>query len=132
MARILTEGHSRLRWSETRSKRDRIHRNGYRHQKEVSNEVSNDESYSSKTACFRKPFNFCVSVPIHKGLHDEILLAFEMNGEPLPTIHGYPLRALVLGYIGARACKWLRRIHLRADPSPAPTQQKEYRWFPRT
>lgn len=30
------------------------------------------------------------------------MLAFEMNGKPLPKIHGYPLRAVVFGYIGAR------------------------------
>ena len=49
-----------------------------------------------------KVYNYVVSVPWRKVKAHEVLLAWEMNGKPLPKIHGYPLRAVVYGYIGAR------------------------------
>ncbi len=42
----------------------------------------------------------------------DVLLAFEMNGEELPLDHGYPLRVIVPGVVGARNVKWLRKIVL--------------------
>ncbi|EEB87172.1 hypothetical protein MPER_15588, partial [Moniliophthora perniciosa FA553] len=43
-------------------------------------------------------FNYAVSVPWRKvRQNEEVLLAWEMNGEPLPKIHGYPLRVVVTG-----------------------------------
>ncbi len=50
-----------------------------------------------------------------------------MNGEPLPAVHGAPLRVVVPGYIGARSVKWLERIELRADPWPGYFQRVVYR-----
>ena len=47
-------------------------------------------------------FNYVVSVPWRKVRSHEVILAWEMNGKPLPKIHGHPLRAVVFGYIGAR------------------------------
>ena len=49
-----------------------------------------------------KVYNYVVSVPWRKVKINEVILAWEMNGKPLPKIHGYPLRAVVFGYIGAR------------------------------
>ena len=49
-----------------------------------------------------KVYNYVVSVPCRKVRIHEVILAWEMNGKPLPKIHGYPLRAVVFGYIGAR------------------------------
>ncbi|CAG8982800.1 hypothetical protein HYALB_00001081 [Hymenoscyphus albidus] len=73
--------------------------------------------------------NYLVSVPWSKVKANEVLLAWEMNGEPLPKIHGYPLRVVVLGYIGARSVKWLYRIKALKSPSRAPVQSKEYLYF---
>ena len=70
-----------------------------------------------------------ISIPLHKGLRTEVLLAWEMNGEPLTPVHGAPLRAIVPGYIGARSVKWLERIELRADPSHGYYQAVAYRLF---
>jgi len=57
------------------------------------------------------------SIPIEKALAPEVLLAFEMNGEPLSPEHGFPLRAVVPGYVGARSIKWLSEISLQRMPS---------------
>lgn len=73
--------------------------------------------------------NYVVSVPWSKVRANEVLLAWEMNGKPLPKIHGAPLRAVVMGYIGARSVKWLYRIKAIPTPSRAPVQSREYLYF---
>jgi DMSO/TMAO reductase YedYZ molybdopterin-dependent catalytic subunit len=52
-------------------------------------------------------------VRIEKALGDETLIAFAMNGEPLPQIHGAPVRVLVPGWSGSASQKWLTRIWIR-------------------
>ncbi|KAH0401101.1 molybdopterin binding oxidoreductase, partial [Aureobasidium melanogenum] len=76
-----------------------------------------------------KVYNYVVSVPWRKVKINEVLLAWEMNGEPLPKIHGFPLRAVVFGYIGARSCKWIYKIKAIRGPSLAPVQAKEYLYY---
>ena len=49
-------------------------------------------------------------LPIEKAMHPDTLLAYAMNGETLPRDHGYPLRALVPGWVGSSSIKWLSRI----------------------
>ncbi len=75
-------------------------------------------------------FGFGGSIPMEKALCEEVLLAYEMNGEPLPPLHGYPLRVIVPGYIGARSVKWLANIHVQEQPSTNYFQLKAYRFFP--
>ena len=67
------------------------------------------------------------SIPRDKATRPEVLLAWAMNGQPLPPVHGAPLRAIVPGYIGARSVKWLRRIELRSDPWSGHFQNVAYR-----
>lgn len=74
-------------------------------------------------------YNYVVSVPYRKAKIHEVMLAWEMNGKPLPRIHGYPLRVVVFGFIGARSCKWLYKINVLAEPSMAPVQMKEYIYY---
>lgn len=52
-------------------------------------------------------------VPVHKALEDETLLAWGMNGAPLPPLHGYPLRMVAAGWPGSVGGKWLTRILVR-------------------
>jgi DMSO/TMAO reductase YedYZ molybdopterin-dependent catalytic subunit len=52
-------------------------------------------------------------VPMHKALEEESLLAWEMNGEPLPPLHGYPLRLVCGGWPGSVSGKWVRSIAIR-------------------
>lgn len=73
------------------------------------------------------PQAFGASIPRDKALAPETLLVWEMNGAPLPAVHGAPLRALVPGYIGARSVKWLWAITARATPSENHFQAHAYR-----
>ena len=70
------------------------------------------------------------SVPIGKATSDDVLLAYEMNGEPLTPEHGYPLRVVVGGYVGARSVKWLSEVNLQEGPSENHYQAVEYKVFP--
>ena len=74
-------------------------------------------------------FGFGGSIALAKALAEETLLAYQLNGAPLPPVHGFPLRALVPGYVGARSVKWLSRITLQAEPSDNYFQAKAYRVF---
>ncbi|TDJ33699.1 MAG: twin-arginine translocation signal domain-containing protein, partial [Gammaproteobacteria bacterium] len=52
-------------------------------------------------------------VPLHKALEDESMIAWAMNGEPLPLLHGYPLRMLCAGWPASVSGKWLTKIMIR-------------------
>jgi DMSO/TMAO reductase YedYZ molybdopterin-dependent catalytic subunit len=71
---------------------------------------------------------FIRSIPLEKAI-SSTLLAYEMNGEPLPLKHGYPLRALALGWTGANCVKWLSRITILAQPYSGFYMDKVYRVF---
>lgn len=76
------------------------------------------------------PQEFGGSVPLRKASMPEVLLAWAMNGEPLPPIHGAPLRVVVPGYIGARSVKWVDRVRVIDGPSPNFFQASTYRLLP--
>ncbi|HET6777294.1 MAG TPA: sulfite oxidase [Gemmatimonadales bacterium] len=67
------------------------------------------------------------SIDMAKALQGDVLLAVAMNGAPLTPHHGYPLRALVPGWIGARSVKWLGQINLLEVPSENYFQVQAYR-----
>ena len=52
-------------------------------------------------------------VPVHKALESESMIVWAMNGEPLPELHGYPVRMLCAGWPASVSGKWLTRILLR-------------------
>lgn len=70
------------------------------------------------------------SIPLDKALGAEVLLAYEMNGKPLEPIHGFPLRVIAPGYIGARSVKWLTQITVQAFSSKNYFQAHAYQLFP--
>jgi sulfite oxidase len=78
----------------------------------------------------RPPQRFGGSIPLDKACRPEVLLAWGMNGEPLPPIHGAPVRVVVPGYIGARSVKWLERIEVRSVPWDGYFQHVVYRLLP--
>ncbi len=71
-----------------------------------------------------------VSIPLAKAMQDEVLLAFEANGEPLAPEHGFPVRVIVPGYAGVRSAKWLNEIRVQAEPADSPIQRHDYKLFP--
>ncbi len=54
-------------------------------------------------------------MPVEKAMDADTLLAYTMNGAPLPKDHGYPLRALVPGWVGSSSIKWLGRIEVSSE-----------------
>lgn len=76
------------------------------------------------------PQPFGGSVPLPKAMSDQVLLAWEMNDQPLPRVHGGPVRVLVPGYIGARSVKWVSAITVQKVPSHNYFQAFAYRILP--
>src|SRR5262245_56890276 len=70
------------------------------------------------------------SIPLSKAMSEEGLLAWQMNGEPLPRAHGGPVRVVVPGYIGARSVKWITAITVQPAPSQNYFQALDYRILP--
>jgi sulfite oxidase len=70
------------------------------------------------------------SIPLDKACRPEVLLAWGMNGQDVPPVHGAPVRVVVPGYIGARSVKWLERIELRSSLWDGYFQHVAYRLLP--
>lgn len=68
------------------------------------------------------------SLPIGECRRPEVLLAYEMNGTPLPPQHGFPLRLLVPGWYGMTSVKWLRNIEVVDQPFTGFQQTAAYRY----
>lgn len=67
------------------------------------------------------------SLPLAEAVSDEVLLAYAMNGEPLPPQHGFPLRLVVPGWYGMTSVKWLERITVLEAPFDGYQQARGYR-----
>ena len=67
------------------------------------------------------------SLPVEMLLEGDALLAYEINGEPLPPQHGAPLRLVVPGWYGMTSVKWLSRITLRDEPFDGYQMRQAYR-----
>jgi len=68
-----------------------------------------------RTETIRKkdyPQNFARSLHINDTRRDDLLLCYELNGEPLTKEHGFPLRLIVPGWFGISWVKWLNRIEV--------------------
>lgn len=71
------------------------------------------------------------SIPLSTALDpaNDVLLAFSMNGQPLPRDHGFPLRAVVPGHVAARSVKWLSKIVVSDEESTSQWQRRDYKSF---
>ncbi len=67
-------------------------------------------------------------MPIAKAL-DDVILAYEMNGEPLPPDHGHPVRLLAPSWVGISSIKWLGDIEVSTAPLYSPWNTSFYRLY---
>ncbi|KAL7333663.1 hypothetical protein PS15p_202530 [Mucor circinelloides] len=74
------------------------------------------------------------SITVNRAMSPEfdVLIAYKMNGEPLPYDHGYPIRCIVPGCIGGRSVKWLSKIEASTEVSQNPFQNADNKVFPPT
>uniref|UniRef100_A0A182IKS0 sulfite oxidase n=1 Tax=Anopheles atroparvus TaxID=41427 RepID=A0A182IKS0_ANOAO len=71
------------------------------------------------------------SIPLAKAMdpRGDVILAYEMNGQPLNRDHGYPVRVIVPGVVGSRNVKWLGKIIVSRNESSSHWQQNDYKSF---
>ena len=85
----------------------------------------------AKHAQFMGAEAYAASIPIDKAVdrRGDVLIAYEMNGVPLPPDHGYPLRIIVPGTVAARSVKWVNRITVSDEESTSQWQRRDYKCF---
>ena len=66
------------------------------------------------------------SLTVRDAVDSDALLAYAMNGQPLPVRHGHPLRLVVPGWYAVASVKWLTDIRLTADPFDGYFQTSHY------
>jgi DMSO/TMAO reductase YedYZ molybdopterin-dependent catalytic subunit len=71
------------------------------------------------------------SIPMAKAMNEATLIAWSMNGQPLPWVHGYPLRLVVPGWVGSASTKWLHTLTVLDAPFKGTYMDSSYR-IPRT
>ena len=75
-------------------------------------------------------FAFARSLPLKKALHPDTLIAYALNGKPIPNKHGYPLRLIVPQWYGMASVKWLRSITVIDSHFNGPFQDIDYVYYP--
>lgn len=75
--------------------------------------------------------SYGASIPVDRALNpdNDIILAFEMNGKVIPRDHGFPVRVIIPGVVGARQVKWLHKITMSSEESDSHWQQRDYKGF---
>jgi len=71
--------------------------------------------------------DYARSLSLEEAMRDDVLLAYEINGVPLPPQHGFPLRVIVPGWYGMTQVKWLRSIEVVGEPFTGWQQSVAYR-----
>ena len=80
-----------------------------------------DESPAAKGADMIKSYH------IDDPALDNAILALKLNGEPIPAVHGGPVRLIIPGYYGNMNVKFLSELSFETEQSPSPFQSKAYR-----
>jgi len=71
---------------------------------------------------------YSCSFPFDKAVDPfgDVIVSYEMNGQPIPRSHGYPVRCVVPGHAGARNCKFLQRVEISDTPNAGHGNWKAY------
>ena len=72
--------------------------------------------------------NYERSLPLEEAMREEVILAYQMNGQPLPPQHGAPLRLVVPEWYGMASVKWLKEIKVVSEPFEGMQQALLYRY----
>lgn len=70
-----------------------------------------------------------IPVDIILNMKYDVILAYEMNGKDLPRDHGYPLRVIAPGIVGARNVKWVNKVVISKEESHSHWQRNDYKGF---
>jgi sulfite oxidase len=75
--------------------------------------------------------SYTASIPSEKAiaLKGDCIIAYEMNGTDIPRDHGFPVRAVVPGTVGARNVKWLHKVRASSSENEGHWQQNDYKGF---
>ena len=65
-------------------------------------------------------------MPLEKALEEDVIVAYAMNGEPLPQDHGFPARVIVSRWAAVASVKWVGRIHVSETPLSSPWNTDKY------
>lgn len=71
---------------------------------------------------------FVRSLPIEKALHPDTILAYQMNGAPLPLLHGAPLRLITPGWMADSCVKWLTELIVQEEEAKGYYMETAYRY----
>ncbi|WP_281280054.1 sulfite oxidase [Alteribacter natronophilus] len=74
--------------------------------------------------------SFVRSLPLEKALHEDTIIAYAHNNQPIPFKLGYPLRLIVPGWYAMASVKWLRQIRVSEEPFTGPFQTEDYVYYP--
>jgi sulfite oxidase len=88
----------------------------------VDDFVKAEESKGLEHVRFQALDGMSASIGIEKACnpYGDVIVCYEMNGEPLPREHGFPLRVIVPGYAAVRNVKWLEKIELAKTEAEGP------------
>ncbi|MBI3604068.1 MAG: sulfite oxidase [Nitrospirae bacterium] len=70
---------------------------------------------------------FVRSIPVEKALHPDTILAYRMNGAPLPLLHGAPLRLIAPGWMADACVKWLTDLTVQEEEATGYYMETAYR-----
>lgn len=70
---------------------------------------------SAQKVVFKAADGYSDSIPFRMASEGDVLLAYEMNGVPLPRKHGFPLRAVVPGIYGMKNVKWIMEVEVTEE-----------------
>lgn len=70
---------------------------------------------NAKVVVFQCTDGYHTAIPLEDAMHEDTILAYEMNGETLPNEHGFPVRLLNPGHYGTKNPKWIVNIQLASE-----------------